>query len=378
VGGEIAATNAALTEQAQNSNGDQRDHLFVIYPISAGCLTGTNLRQFGPCFQFSAFPHFSPRFDPKVKVGICEPLHVGESLPGSQPALGHLEPLTRITETTGIYPNCLDLVTLNERGSWHDGFGGALRRVAFLAKSMVTPTPLYAVHGGLGGLGGGISPFGAVDLEVFHATFTADTVGKAPGNPEAGSWSQQFKAPGSILVRHGLGDDTTNLAVLDQGGGNCGKCFGLLLQGNLATEGAAASAGIYDTQWTSLQDNANMKEAVFALRDSLGNDIARVTYAVRNNQNVILYNDVKGTPGTFIKSWVQHQKDSFRIVVDIDNQKTTLYVNGSSVAKVENAPFVGTQATKSFSSVSADFRGIDSGVMGWDNIRVIRLADTGF
>jgi hypothetical protein len=33
------------------------------------------------------------------------------------------------------------------------------------------------------------------------------------------------------------------------------------------------------------------------------------------------------------------------------------------------------QTTTNFTNVSADFGGIDSGVMGWDEIRVVRLQD---
>lgn len=376
--GELTAANAALTSYPQLATGDQRDHLFVIYPISPNCLTGTNLRQSGPCFEFSAFPHVDPKFDPKVKVGICQPLHANEAIPLVTPALGHLEPLTRITEPTGTYPTfCADLASTAPAGSWSGGIGNVVTRLAWLAKQAVTPKSAYAVHGGLGGLGGGLSPHGAVDLQVFNATFTNDVAGSPPGAPETGTWTQQVKSPGTILVQNSLGQRNDKLVVLDQSGGNCAKCFGLLLQGNLYTAGPAAAEGVYDAEWISLQDNANMKEAVFALRDSAGNDIARVTYAVRNNVNLILYNDGKNRPGIFVANWVQHAPNHFRIRVDLDADTTSLWLDGVPVALATGVPFFNTSAAN-FATISADFRGIDSGIMGWDEIKVTRLSDLNF
>jgi hypothetical protein len=373
---ELTAANAAMTVTAQEPTGDQRDHLFVIYPISPNCLTGTNLRQSGPCFQFSSFPHVTPKFDPAVKVGICQPLHDGDPIPLNAPALGHLEPLTRITAPGGTYPLfCEHVASAVPAGSWHDGIGGMVRRLAWMAKMAVTPEPLYAVHGGLGGIGTKLSPFGAADLEVFHATFANDVVGLPPGAPGSGTWTQSTKSPGTILVQSALGQSVDgNLAVLDQGGGNCAKCLGLLLQGNIFTVGSPATEGIYDAEWVSLQDNANMKEAVFVLRDTGGRDIARVTYAVRNNVNLILYNDTKTTAGTFVGNWVQHTPSAFKITVDLDAHTTSLTYNGSPVAAATGVAYVNTNAAN-LATISADFRGIDSGVVGWDEIKVSRMSD---
>jgi hypothetical protein len=228
-----------------------------------------------------------------------------------------------------------------------------------------------------------MSPFGAVDLEVFNASFTADTVGKKPGAPGTGTWTQAVQAPGTITVQSSLGTQSSNLAVLNQAGGNCANCGGLLLQGNLESTDSSATAGVYDAQWVSLQDQSNMKEAVFVLRDNQNRDIARVTYAVRNNVNLILYNDIPATstsaavPGIVIGNWIQHTPDSFRIRVNLDSPRTTtLYFNGSAVSAATNRPFVNT-AAKNFSIIAADFRGIDSGTMGWDEIKVSRLPDSG-
>ncbi|HKY96585.1 MAG TPA: hypothetical protein VJL35_01910 [Gemmatimonadaceae bacterium] len=372
--GELSVPNrAALTSYPQDSDGDARDHLFVIYPIGENCLTGTNLKQSGPCFQFSAFPHVDPKFSPKVKLGICQPLHDGEDIPLANPSLGHLDPLTRVTEDAGTYPVCAHLESSIPSGAWNRGFGQAVTRLAWYAKRALTPEPLYAVHGGLGGLGGKLSPFGAVDRLVFNEDFSDDSIGKTPKTAAPGTWATQWTSPGSILVRASLGNVNNPIVVLDQGGGNCAKCGGLLMQGNLFSASSAASAGIYDVGFIALQDAANMKEAVFVLRDSGGRDIARVTYAVRNNKKLIMYNDTKQSvqTNTPVGNWVQHQSDRFLIRVNLDTKKTTLYFNTVEVRT--DLPFV--QNATNLATISADFRGIDSGIMGWDDISIDRQAD---
>ena len=373
--GELTAKNAAMTVTEQDSDGDQRDHLFVIYPIGTNCLTGTNLKQSGPCFQFSSFPHVDPKFSPKVKLGICQPLHLGENFPLANPSLGHLDPITRVTEDAGTYPTFCDHLASNvPTGSWNRGFGQAVTRLAWYAKRALTPEPLYAVHGGLGGLGGKLSPFGAVDRLVFDEDFSDDSIGTTPATAAPGTWTTQWTSPGSILVRASLGNVNNRIVVLDQGGGNCAKCGGLLMQGNLFSASSAASTGIYDVEFIALQDAANMKEAVFVLRDSGGRDIARVTYAVRNNKKLIMYNDTKQNVQTTtpVGNWVQHKADSFKIRVNLDTKKTTLWFN--NVETRTDLAFV--QSATNLATISADFRGIDSGTMGWDDIGIERQADT--
>jgi hypothetical protein len=175
-------------------------------------------------------------------------------------------------------------------------------------------------------------------------------------------------------VQSSLGQLNSKLVVLNQSGGNCAKCGGLLLQGNLVTTGPAATEGIYEAEFDALQAQSNMKEAVFVIRDTNGRDIARVTFAVRNNINQILYNDYKGHLGTLLGPWVQNVPRHFRIQVDLDAKTTTIWFDNSSTAAVEGAAYVNTNANN-LATISADFRGIDSGTMGWDNVKVTRLAD---
>jgi len=78
-------------------------------------------------------------------------------------------------------------------------------------------------------------------------------------------------------------------------------------------------------------------------------------------------------PGTFVANWVQNVSRNFRIHIDLNAGTTSLYLDGDPVAGAQNVSFLGTKTN--FATVSADFRGIDSGLMGWDNIIVTRLSD---
>ena len=116
-----------------------------------------------------------------------------------------------------------------------------------------------------------------------------------------------------------------------------------------------------------------MKEANFVLRDNGGNDIAKVTFAVRNNVNLILYNDKKNGTVRLLGNWVQYVPYQFRIQVNLDTNKTTVWFNNSSTPTWADVPFM--SSADNFSTISADFKGIDSGTMGWDEIKVTRLPD---
>jgi hypothetical protein len=361
---EIAAAHAAITVPVQGAGGDQRGHLFSIYPLPGGCLTGTNLAQNGPCFDFAANPVAAPKFEPKVKVGICQPVDEGDPIPGNVPALGHLEDAgnTTVTEPTGIYP--VGCPHDNYIGSWTGGFGGIATRLAWLTGRAFGVQYAYAANGGLGGLDDDLSsPFGGLDLLVFKATFTADAIGSTPTTPEVGSWFSTVTQPGSITVQSSLGDLTTQPVVLSQGGGNCDDCGGLLLRGTLASVGPLATTGRYRVEWNSVQDAPSVKGAPFILSSSTGQEIARVTYSTVSSDEVLSYN------GTAFGTWTRHVTQHFEIVVDLDAQTTSLTVDG--VLILSNQPFTASN----FATIAADFSGIDSGVMGWDDILVTRLAD---
>lgn len=369
LGHEVAAANAALTMFQQDANGDPRGHLFAIYPLPDDCLGQSSLSRNGPCFEFASFPAVAGQWSPKAKVGICQVNdpddHIGNHL--RKPAIAHLEDNSpRITDLTGPYPTfCGDVASI-PAGSWTGGVFDFAKRLAWTAKRTFAPQPLFAVHGGLGGLGGKFSPHQAVDLLVFDATFDNDVAGQFPAQPAVGSFTAASfaTAPGSILVQTSLGQRNSPLVVLTQAGGNCANCGGLLLEGRLATEspGTYATEGVYEAQWISLQAGPTMKSAAFVLRGSDGSEIAKVVYSTASNVNKITFNDSNTTLANWVRSVPQH----FRIRVDLDNKTTTLWINNSEKAQ-------GTFAATNFATISADFRGIDSGVMGWDELMVERM-----
>jgi hypothetical protein len=378
---EIAAAHAAVTIPVQLATGDQRGHLISIYPIPGGCLTGTNLKQHGPCFDFASNPAAFPKFDDPAKIGVCQPVHATDVLPGNSPALGHLQDdgTTTITAATGIYPTFCphDLYI----GSWTGGISDLATRLAYLTGRVLGVKTAYAVNGGLGGLDTDLSsPFGNVDLLVFKATFTANAIGSTivtGDTADVGTWTSSVTPPGSITVQSSLGDLTTQPVVLSQGGGNCANCGGLLLQGNLASSSPStfATTGKYRVEWYSLQDAPSVKGAPFVLRGSTGQELARVTYATVSSANVLSYNG--GTP---FGTWTRHVTQHFEILVDLDANTTSLTVDGTPIVSNQqfvclNAPASCTAATVDFKSIAAEFSGIDSGIMGWDNISVTRLSD---
>jgi hypothetical protein len=363
---------AALTLYSQNAiTGDPRTHLFVIYPIPQNCLTGSNLRQYGPCYEFASYPKASPAFDPLVKVGVCQPEGANHNI--GTGALGHLANGFVEIPDQQTYPSCVDAYSVAP-GSWNGGFGQVLKRLAYFGKQTFGVKTAYAVHGGLGGLGGGLSPFGGVNTEVFHATFENVAAGTTPDSlsAEVGKWKPvTVTAPGSILVQSSLGNSATgNLVVLNQAGGACRQCGGLLMQGNLliAAGGSAPTYGIYEVTFIAFQDGPTMKAATFKLRDTGNRVLGQVTFTTKSNQNLVLYNGVD----TGVR-WVRHQPLSFTIKVDLDQPATTAWIGTSLVA--DGVGFYDSNAAN-FANVSADFGGIDSGIMGWDEIRVLRIEDS--
>jgi hypothetical protein len=303
-----------------------------------------------------------------VKVGVCQLVNHDVPLPLKVAALGHLTGgIVKIPEQRA-YPTFCAHPDEIAAGSWTGGIREVGKRVAWVAKRALGVRTLYAVHGGLGGLGGKISPFGAVDLMVFQATLGSETIAALPATPDVGSWTSFITPPGSIKVQGSLGAYSDTIVVLSQGGGNCNRCGGLLLQGNLADSssgGTGAATGIYRVRWVSLQDGPSVKGAPFVARDSNGREIARLSYVTKSSQNLLLYNGVQAG------SWAQHQPQTFVIDVNMDTKKTTLTIDG--VIKVTDTNFV--QAATSFRQFAADFRGIDSGIMGWAEISITRLED---
>lgn len=375
VGQEIRAANAALTMFTQDANGgDRRAHLFAIAPLPNNCLGATNLARTGPCFEFSSFPKANPKFSPAVKVGVCQPVEEGAALAGRAPALGHLSGTTLEVPEQAAYPTfCSFTASPPPAISWNSGVSGVARRVAWFATKLLGPEPLYAVHGGLGGLGDDLSPFGGVDLMVFEASLGDVTPGATPGSPNAGTWFSQITKPGKIYTQLGLGNYREKIIVINQGGGNCGpKCGGILLQANLSDQGTAgATSGRYDVSWVSVQDKPVVKAAPFILRGA-GGEIAKLEYRTNSGRRELYYND------RLVGNWIRQVPQRFVIRVDFASTPRTTSLWFGALDATPNfaqpVPFLNNAAT-SLSQFAADFRGTDSGVMGWAEIAVQRIPD---
>jgi len=353
--------------------GDGLGHLIAMYPTGVSCLTVGNLNKVGNCVEVAAFPTLSTTASPavQVKVGICFP----EGTTGGALGLGH-ETGGR-TEVAGqlAYPeDCHPAEEL--AGSWTGGVSGIMKRLASIGSRTFGVSKAYASHAGLGGIGEALSPWGGLDLLVFAGSFNAPhVVGSPPVTTGTFGFTMDVTAPGSILVQSSLGEYTGPLVVLKQAGGNCGDACGrLLFQANLhSASSSAADEGVYDVSWISLQTAPGVKEAPFVISDSDGRVIAKLSYVTRQSSNELYYNDT-----IFVGNWERNKPLTFKVRVDLDNPRTTtLYMGATAVTAVAaatNRPFHNTSAAN-LASVAADFRGIDSGTMGWDEIGVQRLPD---
>jgi hypothetical protein len=226
---------------------------------------------------------------------------------------------------------------------------------------------LYAVHGGLGGLGGGLSPFGGVDLAIFSSSLSGQVIGSPP-TAEAGDFDMVVNPPGSITVQGSLGNFQDTIIVLNHhGGGECAPCQGVSLKANFfSASGTNALDGKYMVSWISVQENAGIKSAPFVIRGSDGREIARVRYSFFAGQRRINYNN-----DIVVGSWQRQVAQKFEVLVDLDAKTTSLAIDGVTV--ISNVPFV--TPAENLASIAAEFIGPNSGIMGWAEIAVIRLED---
>jgi hypothetical protein len=137
----------------------------------------TTFDQYPLFYDFSTFPRVA-QFGQPVTVGVCQ-LEVGAPFaPATQSIadrlqVAHPDPTNPATvqllqraDASFIHCDGVSLASA-ERDVRGTGFGAralaAVRAIGPRMLAFVTPTPAYAVHGGLGGLTSSFSPFGAVD-----------------------------------------------------------------------------------------------------------------------------------------------------------------------------------------------------------------------
>lgn len=363
-------------------------HLFTIAPASCNPVVATtNLDLVPPCYDYSVNPVTT--FSVPVTVTICQEIATVATVFG-RAQIGHL-----VTVPTGVvkltpkagnpFPGviCPDAALGAASPPSRSLYVNAWRGVVHLASSALSffaPTPLYATHTSLSGGTKSFSTFGAVDPLVFLADFNnaGNVVGSPPGPPEKGTWTQIVQPPGSILVQSSISDLTTQPVVLNQAGGNCGTSCGVLqLTGTVhgignATQTAPATVGTYVVSWRSVESKPSIKDVPFVLRSSDSSVVARLEYLPGQGaqSGPIAYN---GAPLQGV-TWQQNVTQSFAITVNLDARTTSLSIGGQPVAGAQNVPFA-TSTASDLQSFGAELSGIDAGVLGVDDVKIIRTAD---
>jgi hypothetical protein len=365
---EFGIPQKAEMKVPQQTGASNRGHLFVIYPTI--CPVNNIFGQSADCYEFASFPRETP-FNPPLTIGICTPENLGFDVP----KLGHYENGELVILQTLQYPSptfCDTPTTSVPRY----GATRFLYKFNQLASSFFGVKRAYASHGGLGDDNiGFLSPFVPVETRMFKATFTGNAVGTSPTvgalpDPDKGYWTKVLaQPPGSILVQNSLADISSKPVVLNQAGGNCNaNCGGLDLWGQLKTADGTTnmvSSGKYSIAWTSVQTQPSPKNAPIVIRTSGGSEIARLAYSRETSFNRLRYN------GAIVGAWTRNVAQNFRIELDFGQARTSkLYINNTLVATVP----LGSGATD-LSKIQAEFSGIDSGIVGWDNITIDRLPD---
>lgn len=362
----LTRDNVAGIEVPGQTGGLSGKRLVTIEPASGPCL-GTNLQQTNACQFFGIFPQTAP-FSPKLHFAICETTGLpANAALGHQP---HNQPVNVLARTT---PDFCPPHTSDNSGFFGRDlgrFGQVLASVADLFR----PRVAIAGHTGLGGQDFSASPVNPLNAETFAANFNNDVVGQPPSAPDfpANAWTANAPPPGSILVQASIGGPnglTDQPVVMNQAGGACRNCGTLELSAAMFNSGLGFSAdeGVYEVRFKALQARPSVKEAPFLLRDGAGREIARLSYRSVSNESRLYFN---GSPtGCF---WTTGVAQDFTITVDFDNDQTWVAIGGCGSTAPED--FANKNAA-SLVRLGWVMSGIDAGIVGWDDIQVIRLAD---
>ncbi|HSA55952.1 MAG TPA: hypothetical protein VLE53_09615, partial [Gemmatimonadaceae bacterium] len=203
-----------------------------------------------------------------------------------------------------------------------------------------------------------------------------ETAGDAPGAPPTvtnfpgDDWTDNAKAPGTILVQSSIGDLIDQPVVLSQAGGACNKnCGGLELSANVYDDGTGvANSGRYEVHGSSLQAKPSVKDAPFQVVDGDGDVLAALAYRTVSSQPTWYFNNQDTNC-----AWTTNMKQDFVITIDFTTKKTSVSISGCSPT-----PAVyfqdGNQAGE-LARVGWYLMGIDAGIVGFDDLKVIRLPD---
>lgn len=362
-----------------NPNAVSNSRVFSIAPLAdcSGLTSQTNLDLIPLCFDLNVNP-VTTFASPFVDVEIC-PV---EGTPAAIMARGHLahpkitELAVTPTATGGnnIFGWSCSNALADANGAEADGVFGMIRQLAQQTLQWLRPTAAYAIHGGLTGKTDSFSPFGGVDPDIFLSTFTADAIGQPPGPPEKGTWTVQSASPGSVLVQASLGDINSNLAVINQQGGNCTNCSGLYFIGTVKGSNAIPipENGTYLVSWRSVVSSPNVNYVPFIVRDADGDELFRLEY--RSGSAAQTGPLTFDGAGLVVGSWARNISQFFEITVDLVNNTASLSINGVPVSGAQAVPFVNPAATN-IKTISVEIVGNDVQTIGWDSVEIRRLPD---
>ncbi|MGH7561209.1 MAG: hypothetical protein ACRENB_09315 [Gemmatimonadales bacterium] len=376
-GGDLVNGNQTAGQRV-NPNAVSASHLFSIAPLSdcSAIANNTNLDLHPLCFDFDVNPVTSFQGPKYVIISVC----AVEGTDGAIIGRGLLA--NNHNNQVELAPKVVDplgLVCSNALGNANlppaRGFFGVLNRLAGTLVDWLAPERLFAGHSGTSGRPiTDESAWGLADPFIFRATFSTETVGQplpSPlvlSTPQKGTWTVVSVDPGSVMVEAGLGDIASNLAVINQQGGNCANCGGLTFTGTV--KNAPPGEGVYVARWRSVISSPNVGYVPFILRANGGAEVGRVEYQRGQSAQTgpITFNG-QALAG---QSWARNVSQLFEVEVNLVTQTTTLRINGVTVA--QNVAFVNALAT-TLATIAIEIFGNDVQTIGWDDVEIFRLPE---
>jgi len=341
-------------------------HLFTFEPRpTSECDGTTSLRISGNCYQLHDYPDETATYTPSATLTLCLHSSAGPTGIGHQKAGFGGEVLPEVPPFFG----CAHTVAAID--SWLGREAGPLGRALAKTYDYLAPRPLMADDAGESGSIGSFSLVGGILNEVFLDDFT-----DLASPPDIGdTWTINATSPGYIQLQNGIADLSGSVVVLSQAQGNCANCPVFSLLGTRVNSAQTETVGSYKVTWQSVQTKPNVKEAPFVVLNDAGAEIARLSYVTESSVNKLLF--TAGGVTTNVGAWVQNVHQDFEITVNLTtlnpatSNRVSLTINGIPVA---TNPNVIPNAT-TLKQIGYVLTGIDAGIIGADNFRVVRQSD---
>jgi hypothetical protein len=348
--------------------------LFTFQPVAGThCGNGTSLRITGRCYDVSDYPD-GGTYTPPATLTLClrSAVHGPSGIGHAKSGFG-----TEVLPVVNKAFSCgHDETALN---SWLGKNAGPLGRVLAHAYDYLRPRSLFADDVGESGSIGDFSLVGGILNVIFE-----DDFGELNSPPDVGdTWSVMATSPGFVRINPtGLGDLPGPIVELSQAQGNCANCPEFHLLGTRANSATSETIGTYEVTWKSVQVKPNVKEAPFVVLNASNNnnEIARLSYVSVSSQNRLIFTVRNGNQLQTVDAgaWVKEVSQSFKITVNITtlnpatSQTVSLAVDGVPVTGAQNIP---ASRAASLRRIGYLLTGIDAGIIGADDFRIIRLPD---